>query len=280
MKCFYHSADLDGHCSGAIVKRRYPECEMIGINYGDGFPWDSIESGETVFMVDFSLPIEDMVRLNDMCVLHWIDHHKSAVEAAHKIGFTAWGGHVLSDRAAGCELTWYHLYRDSPPPPDAVYLLGRYDVWDHDNAFVLPFQYGMRLVDDTWPDNTQLWDKLLGGERDTCLEYIDRGKLVMEYEAVENRKYARAYAFDSVLDGLRAVCVNRGMCNSKVFDAVYDPDKHDLMVTFCMKKDGTWRVSLYSDKAEVDCSAVAVNFGGGGHKGAAGFICAQLPFAD
>ena len=30
MKCYYHSADLDGHCSGEIVRRRYPECQMIG----------------------------------------------------------------------------------------------------------------------------------------------------------------------------------------------------------------------------------------------------------
>ena len=45
MKCFYHSADLDGHCSGAIVKMVYPECELIGINYGDKFP-DSQNIGE------------------------------------------------------------------------------------------------------------------------------------------------------------------------------------------------------------------------------------------
>ena len=48
MKCFFHSADLDGHCSGAIVKHKYPDCEMIGINYGQEFPWDTIEKGEKV----------------------------------------------------------------------------------------------------------------------------------------------------------------------------------------------------------------------------------------
>jgi len=46
MKCFYHSVDLDGHCSGAIVKRAYPDCEMIGINYGDKFPWQQVYEGE------------------------------------------------------------------------------------------------------------------------------------------------------------------------------------------------------------------------------------------
>ena len=63
MKCFFHSVDLDGHCSGAIVKKAYPECEMIGINYGDSFPWGVIGPGEKVVMVDFSLqPFEDIDR--------------------------------------------------------------------------------------------------------------------------------------------------------------------------------------------------------------------------
>ena len=35
MKCFYHRIDFDGVCSAAIVKAKYPECELIGIDYGD-----------------------------------------------------------------------------------------------------------------------------------------------------------------------------------------------------------------------------------------------------
>lgn len=37
MYCFYHSKDLDGKCSGAIVKYKFPDCNMIGIDYGDKF---------------------------------------------------------------------------------------------------------------------------------------------------------------------------------------------------------------------------------------------------
>ena len=42
IKCFYHLADLDGHCSGAIVKYKYPDAELFGINYGQAFPYDKI----------------------------------------------------------------------------------------------------------------------------------------------------------------------------------------------------------------------------------------------
>jgi len=33
--CFYHSADLDGHCSGAIVRKVFPQAQLVGANYGD-----------------------------------------------------------------------------------------------------------------------------------------------------------------------------------------------------------------------------------------------------
>lgn len=65
MKCFYHSADLDGHCSGAIVKQMHKSCEIIGIDYGDKFPYEVIEDGEIIFMVDFSLqPFDRMIKLD------------------------------------------------------------------------------------------------------------------------------------------------------------------------------------------------------------------------
>jgi hypothetical protein len=120
-----------------------PECEMIGINYGDPFPWQSIMAGETVYMVDFSLPLEEMKRLNGICRLIWIDHHKSAIEDAEAMKFVASGHQRLLIGLAACELTWMEFFQGEICR--AVTLLGRYDVWDYrDHPEVLEFQYGMR----------------------------------------------------------------------------------------------------------------------------------------
>lgn len=282
MKCFYHSADLDGHCSGAIVKNKYPECEMIGINYGQDFPWDSIQPGEKVFMVDFGLqPFSGMERLNSICKLHWIDHHSTAIEDAHNAGFIASGGQLLVNGQAGCELTWKYLKVIDMPL--AVYLLGRYDVWDHEDDRVLPFQYGFRQYKNTLPDNQDFWYGYLGNSILTN-ETIRIGRILLDYESAQNEKFCRAYAFDTFLEkegqSIPAICCNRGFTNSKVFDSVFDPEKHDLMITFCRLKPpaSKWTVSLYSTKENVDCGAIAKTFGGGGHKGAAGFQCIDLPF--
>jgi oligoribonuclease NrnB/cAMP/cGMP phosphodiesterase (DHH superfamily) len=212
-----------------------------------------------------------------MCQLTWIDHHQTAISEARENNFIVDGR--LAIGMAGCELTWRHLYPRSPVPM-AVYLLGRYDVWDHSHPDALPFQYGMRQRADTRPDNQTFWANIFTEESALFQETLDDGHLLLDYENAQNEKFCRAYAFETNLNGFNAVCANRGFTNSKVFDSVYDPEKHHMMVTFCRMKlpKKQWTVSMYSTRDDVDCGAVAKSFGGGGHKGAAGFQCDELPF--
>ena len=285
MKCFYHSADLDGHCSGAIVKMAYPECEMIGINYGDVFPWESIPvgDGEQVFMVDFSLqPYTEMRKLNIQAdPLVWIDHHKSAIEE-HEEWLRSGNKPILGIQRSGtgaCALVWEYLKQTLKSPatlPTFVRLLAEYDVWDHSDPRTLPFQYGMRQNTDTRPDNQDFWHSLFD------IEVVDRitedGRIILDYQKEQNTKYIKACAFETEIDGLKCIAVNRMLTNSQLFDSIWDSSKWDAMLTFGWRK-GSWSVSLYSDRPDIDVSQVAKDRGGGGHKGAAGFQCAELPFA-
>ena len=58
MKCFYHSADLDGHCSGAIVylygRINDQDVEMYGVDYSDKVSRDDIKTGDEICIVDFA----------------------------------------------------------------------------------------------------------------------------------------------------------------------------------------------------------------------------------
>lgn len=290
MKCFFHDSDLDGHCSGAVVKYFHPECEMIGINYGDEFPWESIRPNEVVFMVDFALqPFERMERLEKMYHLVWVDHHKTAIEEAIKKNFECDGLQRIG--IGGCALTWMHLNPKLHPieMPRAVRFLAEYDIWDHHDPDTLPFQYGFRLNEDTFPNNQELWTDTFRG--DNVQETINTGKFIIKYEKSQNAKFCKAYVFETsmphaptkeneITGVYRAICCNRGFTNSQLFDSIWDPEKYDLMITFCRIKlpAKIWTVSLYSTKPEIDCGAIAKNYGGGGHPGAAGFQCKELPF--
>ncbi len=271
MICFYHSADLDGHCSGAIVKHKYPDCELYGIDYGDEFPWDKVKD-QNVIMVDFSLqPFSDMIRLNQEAkTLDWIDHHISAIKDYEECGdiFPSF----LDDKKAACELTWEYLLGRATLPY-VVTLLGRYDVWDH-IIDVLPFQYGVRLykTDPAWDmENWLDWFN--------CFPHkiLDKGKTILKYVEQDNEKYVKFSSFEVNLHNFKCIVINRMMTNSQMFDSVWDPEKYDVMLTFGYKKN-QWTVSLYTDKEGVDVSEIAKKFGGGGHKQAAGFQCSSLPF--
>jgi hypothetical protein len=278
MICFYHSADLDGHCSGAIVKRRYPDCEMIGINYGDEFPWDKVYS-RNVIMVDFCLQpfSEHMPKLAKVCNLTWIDHHKTEIEGYYKwlsdgnLTKSISGARAESYDKAACELAWDYYFDEVMPL--AVRLLGRYDVWDLTySADVMPFQWGMRVNKDTYPE-AGIWEILLDqpvGDI-TCSEIITTGKTILGYRDSENAKYVKSFSFESEFEGLNFICINRGMTNSQMFDSIWDESKYDGMLTFAWKK-GQWTLSMYTTKG-IDLSLIAKKHGGGGHEKACGFQC-------
>jgi hypothetical protein len=281
--CFYHLADLDGHCSGALVKHFRPDVELVGIDYGDEFPWEMISDETVVYMVDFSLqPFERMLELDGRCAqLVWIDHHASAIEERDRARATI-SGRQESGLAA-CELCWewFALYDEVP---EFVRMLGRYDVWDHQPG-VLEFQMGFRLEPETRPERRpELWENLIAGM--TLSPIYERGMTIADYQRAQDAKYCSAYACPAVLppavEGgreLRVIAVNRGMTSSQLFASVWDPTKYDAMCAFALKPNGIWTVSLYTDRDDVDCGAYCKARGGGGHRQAAGFQSVECPFS-
>lgn len=290
--CFYHSADLDGICSGAIVRHFVRGVELVGYDYGQDFPWEKIQ-GRDVIMVDVSLPVEGMKRLKEESArFAWIDHHKSAIEAVidadcvplyRNCRVADPGGRPVS----ACELTWEWFATDGGmaqleemmPMPLTVHLLGRYDVWDHEGEpRAMPFQYGARVaiqgVDDP------IWHHLLNPDvKEThAMEILESGRAILSYQQSEDAKVARTCCFDARLDEFKILACNRSHCNSSLFDSVWDQKKYHMMSVFYLNKDRQWRVSLYTTRTDVDCSEVAKRYGGGGHMKAAGFVCDEMPY--
>lgn len=273
MKCYYHKIDFDGFCSAAIVNKRHPGIEMIPVNYPDKPNFSTIEEGELIFIVDFSFEREDMILLNEIADIHWIDHHASALKKCEGLDIRG----IQKVGKAGCELTWEYIY-DEDLMPLAVKLLGRYDVWDHTGTITVPFQFGMRNLPEFRDPTFKGWSGLLKWNNikplwiDFIEDTIKTGNIIIKYQESQDEIYAKGMSFECEFEGLRAICINKAYANSSVFKSVYDPSKHDIMLLFEVKqgKNGV-KISLYSDKEEVDCSELASQRGGGGHKGAAGF---------
>ncbi len=286
-KIFYHSADLDGHCSGAILKLEEPEAQMYPIDYGDDFPWEAIRSTtERVYMVDFSLqPFEDMVKLNSMCDLVWIDHHKSSIEKYNEWVKSSCGFRIGGLRCIGigaASLAWE--YFNGPSVPSAIQRVAEYDVWKLDNPDTLPFQFGARMynTDPSTEEGLNFWESVIHS-RMIYKEVIVEGRIALRYQKQLYKKYCKnAFHVDFYTPDCMYNCIalNLPFANSQVFDSVENIDDYDIMILFYMRANGKYTVSLYTKKDDIDVSAIALKYGGGGHKQAAGFICDYPPFLE
>lgn len=294
MKILYH-LDLDGKAAGAIVLRcatqydKYP-VECIRINYGMAFPFDRIREGEQVWIVDYSISPEEMDKLftitNDVV---WIDHHKSAIQRYDDYPRDIEG--IRYDGIAGCMLTWAYIKHIANTPvhkpkpefvpnmcddtPMCVKYIGDYDVWR--------FEYGEdtknyhfyleSFSDDEIRPEGKLWNHLLSRDLSGMNAYLlDIGKAIRRYRENLMNQYVKEYGFEAELLGYKCFAVNMGMISSDDFASI-DVDNYDILIGFCT--DGKqWMYSLRSDK--VDVSLVAMQFGGGGHRGAAGFASADF----
>lgn len=286
MICIYHNKDLDGYCSGAIVKRKYPDAKLIGYDYGQPFPLTDEELfGQDVIMIDVSLPMPKMFTLAVTCRhLTWIDHHISAINDYNNFPPHSQGGEnitaILENGIAACEGGWKYLFPNEIMPT-AVNLLGEYDTWRNQNKekwdhAIMPFQYGMRMICSSAESFPQgLFDMPAIVTDSPVYRIIHDGGLILAYQKTQNERACRS-SFEIKFEGLRAICLNNGGANSQVFDSVYDEAKHDVMIPFFFTGKH-WTFSLYTTKNDIDCSVVAKSKGGGGHKKAAGFQLKELP---
>ena len=280
--------DPDGYCAGAIVryfeKREGKTVENYGMNYGYKIPWSKIKKAKKVYMVDFSLRPHDMGKIQEIVGYEnfiWIDHHKTVIEDVENSGRDIYGSRLIGK--AGCELTW-EWFEAERECPKSVRMIGRYDVWDVNysneeegikSEDLFPFITGVKHHTDTAEDD-HFWFNLFDNQ-EWVEEVLKEGRLLYEYQTGVFSKYCKSHSFDMEWEGLRFICVNSLNANSQMFEAKWDANKYDAMLSYGYTNKN-WSVSMYSDKKEIDVGEVAHKYGGGGHKGACGFTCLKLPF--
>lgn len=274
MICIYHSRDLDGWMSAAIIKMRYPNVELIGWDYGQSLPEFNPEVESEVIMVDVSFPKYTMISLMDVFNFVWIDHHISAIRDIGDIGAEITG--IRDPVFAACELTWKYFFPEKPMP-EIIRLLGRYDCFGHkgtpEEKKVLIFQYAARAQifnpEEAYKALISITDKDING-------WLDVGQGIYSYLCTEAQQiYKRA--FSVIYGAYKIFAVNQERFNPINFGIDYHKDGYDAFLCFHYQ-NSKWMFSLYNDNGFVDCSVICKENGGGGHKGAAGFVADNLDF--
>jgi hypothetical protein len=109
--------------------------------------------------------------------------------------------------------------------------------------------------------------------------YIDIGMSIMHKDKLSNRSHLMELGFAAQFAGLKVAACNVVHKGSDFFESIKGKG-FDLFMPFYY--DGfKYIVSIYpGDFDDVDCSELAGLYGGGGHKGAAGFESTIPPFMD
>jgi oligoribonuclease NrnB/cAMP/cGMP phosphodiesterase (DHH superfamily) len=274
----YHSADLDGKMSAAIVRSKLPDALLVPWNYGDDIP-DFAEDAQLYF-VDVCFPMDKMIELAKNHPVVLLDHHKTVLEHPRFPELAAIANCTLcAIGQAGCELTWTAFY-EGTNAPFVVRCLGRYDVWDKS------FSKGKV----TWEDLcclqlvmrhatvNDLRLALHDNEEETT-ERMKEGRSISDYVTCQREEMAERYAYVIKIDGIQCACMNSAERGSKVIEHYAEEHKCPLMFVYTHTKQKFF-CSFYSTDTSIDCSDIAKRYGGGGHKGAAGCEMTISQFLD
>jgi len=291
----HHEGCSDGICAAMILRNFFVKLDntrnidCIPASYGDLPPDPAVLVGKHVYIVDFSYPRADLVKIN--CTarsLVVLDHHKSAAANCEGLKFA-----FFDETRCGAELAFaYVTTRET---------LGGYDLDLHFDLSLVDLPGKVPLIVQYVADR-DLWKWKLEHSREVsawlasfrrCVESwselqyqlehqfqkaLDEGGAILRYERkLTARIAARAVAcsFSMNEDGtkpLTVMAVNTSQLQSEVCHLLLEAHTCDVACAWYMDGKGGVVHSLRSRaQGRVDVSKVAQVYGGGGHKNAAGF---------
>lgn len=287
--CVYHGGCDDGFGAALAVWK----CWGNAVQYvpaGYSKPLDCDPANKHIIMVDFSLKREAMRELgNRAASVVVLDHHKTAEQELRE--WTLGDGDVdLGAKLAeveqnlalnqmenvipviayfcmeksGARMAWEFCHPRVPVPPLIAAVEDR-DLW----RFNIPSTRKVSAALRTLPHDFGLWNGLT---------YGDMGRLITEGEAVlrghqKNVETFIANRYWTEIGGVRVPVVNVPYhYASDCADAMLKAEPNaPFCASWFVRADGKKQFSLRSRDDRMDVSEIAKQFGGGGHRNAAGF---------
>ena len=289
---FYHP-DTDGITAAATVRYAardlWPGARFEYVRHGylteDKRLQTLIPDDNTrIFAVDISFCPATILRLQRLFGERfvWIDHHVSAIERWAATGHEEPAG-IRDVSHSAAWLTWYYFFERQAPL--AIELADKYDLWQRDdtwetqtypwqlvvsNRFGDPRHYDLRVLDD---------NALLHG-------YIRHyGEPMLAYERQLRRReapYVQRVGLRATDNIYKLLFINSSLRDSQTLAAWHrrHPEiEADGYLVGQFVPPMRWKLSLYTAPGSaLDVAQIAVRFGGGGHRTAAGFALSSIEF--
>ena len=266
----YHQNCMDGSAAAWVASKKFAkDAEYIAASDRINLPGYIVNhtniSEAEIYILDFCYPRDVMLDLEKKCKkLIVLDHHESVKSDIESVE-----NHVYGVEKSGAMLAWEYFFPDTSAPL-AVQYVSDSDTWTHlmpDYKYVDAYIYkaGDNVDDIKYFDNivNELEDKtnfeniksigkyLHEAHMNVCKNYADKAELV-------NFAGYEVYAVNAAAE-----------CRSETGHMLAEKTGTFGMCYYYI--EGKLKVSLRSVK-DFDCSLIAKEYGGGGHKNAASFF--------
>ncbi|WP_146036045.1 DHHA1 domain-containing protein [Pseudomonas sp. LFM046] len=274
--CIYHGNCADGFGAAWAVRQGIgaENVEFLAGRYG--MPAPDV-ANRVVVIVDFSFPLEALQSMAQQArSVLVIDHHKTAAEALAALepaptDYYAWAdtlpklSALFDMNRSGAGLTWDFFFPHSPRPPLINHIEDR-DLW----RFALEGTREIQANLFSYPYDFEVWDSLM---------QQPIGDAIAAGSAIE-RKHHKDVA-ELVAGSKRRMLIGGHDVPVANLPYIHSSDAGHLMAqgepfAACYQDTTDHRYfSLRSSGDGLDVGEIAKQYGGGGHRNAAGF---KVPF--
>lgn len=256
----YHANCADGFTAAWCFWRKYKEEFDYHAGVYQEDPPDV--KGRIVYLVDFSYKravVEKMVKNAEQVWL--IDHHKSALEDLDNIP----GLRYFTDiERSGARLAWDYLNPGQEPPRVLKHIEDR-DLWKFEmpntkeiSAYVFSKEYDFAI-----------WDNLMKASSSDLIQIENMGWAINQKHDKDIRELLKFSQRIMLIGNIDVPTANLPYTMSSEAGNIM-AEGHAFAATYIDTEQ--YRVfSLRSAKDGMDVSIIAAQYGGGGHKHAAGF---------
>lgn len=268
-RCFYHAGCPDGFGAAWAVRRAWGD-DARYIAHGHEDPIDLFHlEGEQVVFVDIAPPnpvLRNLVEVAGELIV--LDHHVSARDRCNadlglENALDVSPHHVHFDLDhSGAVLAWKHFHPDDPLP-DLLGYVEDQDLW----SWKLPRSEEVNAAIGSYPRKFEVWDELAARP---IQELAREGEPILRANRMDVERALRS-AHPLAMGTRRVEAVNSQVLRSALGHELAKRAAFDRPWGLVYRINGARvDVSIYSI-GDLDVSKVAAEFGGGGHRNAAGF---------
>jgi len=263
MIVIYHADCPDGFTAAWAAWLKHPDATFVAAHHGEKPP---DVAGQDVVIADFSYDLETVRQLHAAAKsFALLDHHQTALALKDEPDT------VIDQSRSGAAIAWQHFHPGEAPPALVKYVQDR-DLWQH----ALPKTEQVHEYISSLDFDFEQWSAAAKALDEDFTGVVGQGEAIRRYaEKAIARMVKRAYLVDfpTQRGPVQVPAVNTA---EHVSDVLNELAKDQPFAVAYAYKDHMWKCSLRSSADGEDVAAIAEQFGGGGHKHAAGFEAASI----